>query len=94
MSDDLTNDGIRIRLDGFDEKLARLERSTEALGEKIDHLPERMHALYVPRELFTETTNTLERRISTLESWATWAQRLVLGAVILALVGLVVSQTV
>lgn len=40
------------------------------------------------------TTKGLERRVEKLESWQEWAQRLVVGAVIAALLGMVIAPLV
>ncbi|MFD2840090.1 hypothetical protein ACFSYH_05845 [Populibacterium corticicola] len=53
----------------------RLERIETKLDDVVEKMP---------------TVNDLDRRVAELESWQTWAMRIVIGAVITALVGVVI----
>lgn len=53
----------------------RLERIETKLDNVVDKMP---------------TVNDLDRRVAELESWQTWAMRIVIGAVITALIGVVI----
>lgn len=54
----------------------RLERIEAKLDEVAVRIP---------------TVSELERRVTTLEAWQSWAMRIVVGAVITALVGVVIA---
>lgn len=62
-------------------RLDDLQRTTQQIVERLDRD-------YVRHDRVAE----LERRVSSLESTLTWTVRLIMGAVILALVGLVLTQ--
>jgi hypothetical protein len=53
----------------------RLERIETKLDDVVEKMP---------------TVNDLDRRVAELESWQTWAMRIVIGAVITALIGVVI----
>ena len=65
--------------------LASLTRSTEALTTTVSTLASRDAA-------DLERFKHHDARISALESWQTWAMRIVLAAVIMAVIGLVVYE--
>lgn len=66
------------------EIVIRLEETVKTLDRTVNRL--------VDKTVSTESHDALERRVSGLESIATWAGRLIIGAVILALLSLVVVQ--
>lgn len=73
------------RLDArLGEAVIRLEETVKTLDRTVTRL--------VDKTVSTETHEALERRVSTLEAVAQWAGRLIIGAVILALLGLVLVQ--
>jgi hypothetical protein len=73
---------VQQTVHGFDEKL---ERGLHGFDEKLERG-------YVRTETLQQIVGPLERRVSSVEGQLTWAARLVLGAVILALVALVITQ--
>lgn len=84
--DDLTTGELKRRL-------VELDRKFDSLDDKLDHLPERMHALYVPREVYETEQRAIRAQLSALEAWQTWALRLVVGAVISAILAVVLVVT-
>lgn len=65
--------------------LAALTESTKALTDTVTKMSARDAA-------DLERFKHHEARISTLESWQTWAMRIVLAAVIMAVIGLVIYE--
>ena len=61
--------------EGYLSLSERLERIETKLDDVVVQLP---------------TVADLDRRVTILESWQSWAQRIVIGAVITALIGLVI----
>lgn len=66
------------------EIVTRLQVVVETLDRTVTRL--------VDKTVTLEAHQALERRVTGLEGAMTWAVRLVIGAVILALLGLVITQ--
>lgn len=65
----------------------RLTKKIDDLGDKIDALGVSLRGSFVPQS----DHENLKARVKSLESTLAWAARLVVGAVILGLIGLLVS---
>lgn len=66
------------------EIVIRLQSTVETLDRTVTRL--------VDKTVSLEAHQALERRVSTVESAITWAARLVIGAIILALLAVVITQ--
>jgi CHASE3 domain sensor protein len=82
-----------LSVDKLDETMGRLDLR---LNEAIDHLEERVAKTYVTKEVFltvrqadAEASATLTEKVNRVSSAIDWAGKLIIGAVILALLGLV-----
>lgn len=75
--------------------LRRIETNVHQLDEKIDSLD----ATFVRAELFESMMKSQhivfenhERRLNQLEGWGLWVTRLVMGALIIGVLGLLIHQ--
>lgn len=68
--------------------LGEVGRAVSRVEAELGHLPER----YVSREAFLEWKRTTDAQIKELQDWKTWALRIVIGAVMLAMLGLVLAN--
>jgi SUMO ligase MMS21 Smc5/6 complex component len=73
--------------------LERLSRVVETLTSTIEKNLERIERIYVRQDVYHAEQRTQDDKIEGLSSMATWAIRIVLGAVIVAVLSLVVTQT-
>lgn len=74
--------------------LLRIEKSMDGFGQKLDNRPSWEDVRRIEHGLDDKITNIethLARRVGGLESWQTWAQRLVLGLVAAAVIALVIG---
>lgn len=68
----------------FREVVIRLQATVETLDKTVTRLVEKTVSL--------EAHQALEKRVEDIEGSVTWVTRIVVGAVILALLGLVIFQ--
>lgn len=73
--------------------LDRLSAVVERLTVTIEKNLDRIERIYVRQDVYHAEQKTQDDKIEGLSSMATWAIRIVLGAVIVAVLGLVVTQT-
>lgn len=73
--------------------LERLSGVVERLTHTLENLPDRMAQIYVRQDVYRAEQNAQDREINGLNSMATWVIRIVLGAVVVAVLGLVITQT-
>lgn len=69
------------------EELTRIRQ--ELTGLRSD-LPD----VYIPRREFEASKTHMQQRVSDLENWQTWATRIILGAVLTAIVGAVLTGVI
>jgi outer membrane murein-binding lipoprotein Lpp len=75
-----------------DHKIDTLTKSVEKLTATIEHLDERMAETYARKDVIVPRIEAVENRQDRHASYWDWLIKLVLGAVILALLGLVLTQ--
>lgn len=69
-----------------------LTRALRDLTTGVEKLREDMDATYVRKDVLEPKLDTINSTLKSHGDWLTWAQRIVLGAVLIALVALVISQ--
>ena len=62
------------------ERVGNLQEDLRELKDSVAHLSNGMNHI-----------EDMERRLASLEDWQEWAQRIILGAVIMAVIGLVLG---
>jgi outer membrane murein-binding lipoprotein Lpp len=75
-----------------DLKIDTLTKSVEKLTATIDRLDERMAETYARKDVIVPRIEAVESRQDRHASYWDWLIKLVVGAVILALLGLVLAQ--
>lgn len=68
--------------------LTRVEAGMESMRGDLTHLTDK----FVSKESFVEWKANLDAQIKELQDWKTWALRIVIGAVMLAMLGLVLAN--
>lgn len=79
--------------DQFPYMYAHLSAVVEKLTRTLEDLPQRVADIYVRKDVYQAEQKAQDREIDGLNSIKDWAIRIVLGAVLLALLGLVLTQT-
>lgn len=69
-----------------------LRTTLDKLDRTIDGLRQEMASTYVRKDVLEPTLLEFRKDLDSHDNWLTWAQRIVIGAVLLALVGLVIYQ--
>ena len=69
-----------------------LRESLEKLDRTMSVLQERMEATYVRKDVLDPALRALQEDVTEVREWQTWALRIVVGAVLLALLGAVLAQ--
>ena len=72
-------------------EIEALHGSIRDLTTTIEHLRTEMASTYVRKDVLQPQLDEIRGDVKSHEDWLTWAQRIVIGLVILALVGLVVT---
>lgn len=83
----VTDDGPSAR------DFERLSVAVDRLTRTVEGLPEKIAEIYVRQDVYKAEKKAQDHEIDTLNSMATWAIRLVLGVVMVAILGVVVTQT-
>ena len=68
--------------------ILRIESDLAGLRAEMSHLTDK----FVTKEVFVEYKTVTEGSIKELQDWKTWALRIVIGAVMLAMLGLVLAN--
>jgi hypothetical protein len=71
--------------------IENLRVTLDKLDRTITALPDKVAEIYVRKDVAEPRFTAIERDVEKHDAWLTWTQRIVIGAVILALLGLVVS---
>lgn len=71
----------------------RLSRVVEKLTTTLEELPQRMAEIYVRKDVYHAEQNAQDKEINGLNALRDWAISIIVGAVMVALLGLVVTQT-
>lgn len=71
----------------------RLSRVVEKLTYTLEELPQRMAEIYVRKDVYLIEQERQDEKIDGLDSIKDWAIKIVLGMVLVALTGLVLTQT-
>lgn len=69
-----------------------LTQALNRLASGVDELRKDMDKTYVRKDVLDPQLNEIRGDIDRHADWLTWAQRIVIGAVVLALLGLVLYQ--
>lgn len=76
-----------------------LRTTLDKLDRTVDGLPDRLDRTYVRKDVIdpvlkniTDKVGSINEKVTSLVDWQTWAQRLVLGMVIVAVLGLVLVK--
>lgn len=72
---------------------AHLSAVVEKLTKTLEELPNRVAEIYVRKDVYQAEQKAQDREIDNLNTMKDWVIRIVLGAVLLALLGLVITQT-
>jgi hypothetical protein len=62
------------------------------LTNEMRALPDKIAETYVRKDVLEPRLSEMQKDIDAHSDWLTWAQRIIIGAVILALLGVVISQ--
>lgn len=76
------------------ESNKQLTQSIRDLTANIDALRNEMAATYVRKDVLDPQLKEIRGDIDAHQNWLTWAQRIVIGAVFLALLALVIKNQV
>lgn len=71
----------------------RLSGVVEKLTRTLEDFPQRMAETYVRKDVYLVEQRTQDKEIDGLNSIKDWAIRIILGVVLVAMLGLVVTQT-
>ena len=69
-----------------------LRTTLDKLDRTIDSLRGEISSTYVRKDVIEPTLRDMQKDIDAHSDWLTWAQRIVIGTVFLALLGVVISQ--
>jgi tetrahydromethanopterin S-methyltransferase subunit B len=69
-----------------------LRETLDKLDRTIENLRKEMASTYVRQDVYERDLANIREDVKQHSDWLTWAQRIVIGAVLLALLGLVVYQ--
>ena len=69
-----------------------LRETLDKLDRTIENLRKEMASTYVRQDVYERDLANIREDVKQHGDWLTWAQRIVIGAVLLALLGLVVYQ--
>lgn len=72
--------------------LEALRVTLDKLDRTVTELPDKMADTYARKDVVEPRFRVLETDLAKVQDWMTWAQRLVLGLVIVALLGAVLVQ--
>lgn len=67
-----------------------LRVTIDKLDRTLNALPREMAAIYVRTDVLEPRLKNIEAEVKEHGDWLTWAQRIVIGAVILALISLII----
>lgn len=70
-----------------------LTQAMRDLTQEMMRVRQEIAATYVRQDVFTEVVGGLRDDVKRHDDWLTWAQRIVLGVVLLAVLGVVIAQT-
>jgi hypothetical protein len=70
-----------------------LRTTLDKLDRTVSNLPDRIEQTYVRKDVYERDQAALSATVENHSSWLEWAQRIVIAAVILALLGLVLAQS-
>ena len=71
--------------------LGELGRRIDGMGASLDKLTDAVHTMDTKQSADYVKIGHLEARVASLEEWKRWAVRIVVGAVVVALVALLTS---
>lgn len=74
------------------ESNRQLNQTIRDLASTIEALRNEMAATYVRKDVLDPQLKEIRSDIESHQNWLVWAQRIVIGAVIVALIGLVIAQ--
>lgn len=74
--------------------IAALNENIRRLNDTILALRDEMVTTYVRKDVYEAEKKEWREDISSLKNWLVWGQRIVIGAVFLALLALVIKQQV
>lgn len=72
--------------------LEALRTTLDKLDRTVSSLPDKMAETYARKDVVEPRFRVIEEDVSKVQDWMTWAQRLVLGLVFVALLGAVLVQ--
>lgn len=69
-----------------------LRTTVDKLDKTLEQLPDRIDAIYVRKDVYERDQAAMLRDLEQHSRWLEWAQRIVVGAVLVALLSLVLVQ--
>lgn len=69
-----------------------LRTTLDRLDKTIERFQEQTATTYARKDVMEPRLAAVEKDVEQIQGWSTWAVRIVLGAIIVALLGLVLAQ--
>lgn len=71
-----------------------LRTTVDKLDQTLTNLPDRIEQTYVRKETYQRDIDRITEDVEAHQAWLEWAQKIVLGLVIVGLVGLLIASRV